>query len=582
MITKLLIKNFKTIEDELFSFNDFELLVGANNSGKSTILQAMAIWQYCIEQFRVSNRNGKTGIQVVLPNFTALPLPEFLLLWKDRTERKYPIEDGVRQKRAEYILIDITLFWKDEGEEEQNFGVQLRYQTPQSIYAIPKDGWPRFNELDAQKKLPHIVYVPPFSGIEPHEQWFDDGNIRQQVGKSQPGSVIRNLLFRVVDCQDENGNDIPPENNPRWLEIQRMIQKWFGVKLLIPQYKKRISTEIKVLYESNGKTFDIISAGSGFHQILILLAFYYGYDDVTTILFDEPDAHLHANLQQNILNYFLSKKEKQFIIASHSTEFIRGTDMHSIISVLAGTPRRVNSTESVIQALSCVDNEDVVRTQDSPYVLYLEGDDDNRILAAWAETLKESDTFAHYYPYILHGTSKEDMKNRSQVHFEALKQINPNLKRVLLLDYDGDETFHPGPGNPCLKEWKRKNIDNYLMVADAWKRAVAKNCNDREDSLLLQPLFSVIDEFFEEQNLTLPKNASWKNLRANVFAVVDGKKLLFENSDSLFHRLKEASVSIDNPIVINRQNVASAMGPDEIHQDVVDFFSFLKSQIEDA
>ena len=256
--------------------------------------------------------------------------------------------------------------------------------------------------------------------------------------------------------------------------------------------------------------------------------------------------------------------------------------MHSIISVMSGTPRRVNSTESVIQALSCVDNEDVVRTQDSPYVLYLEGDDDNRILAAWAETLKESDTFAHYYPYILHGTSKEDMKNRSQVHFEALKQINPNLKRVLLLDYDGDETFHPGPGNPCLKEWKRKNIDNYLMVADAWKRAVAKNCNDREDSLLLQPLFSVIDEFFEEQNLTLPKNASWKNLRANVFAVVDGKKLLFENSDSLFHRLKEASVSIDNPIVINRQNVASAMGPDEIHQDVVDFFSFLKSQIEDA
>ena len=80
MITKLLIKNFKKIEDELFSFNDFELLVGANNSGKSTILQAMAIWQYCIEQFRVSNRNGKTGIQVVLPNFTALPLPEFLLL----------------------------------------------------------------------------------------------------------------------------------------------------------------------------------------------------------------------------------------------------------------------------------------------------------------------------------------------------------------------------------------------------------------------------------------------------------------------------------------------------------------------
>lgn len=76
MITKLTIKNFKRIQQEEFSFNQFELLVGANNSGKSTVLQAMAIWQYCIEIFRQSKRTGGRGIQVVLPNFTALPLPE--------------------------------------------------------------------------------------------------------------------------------------------------------------------------------------------------------------------------------------------------------------------------------------------------------------------------------------------------------------------------------------------------------------------------------------------------------------------------------------------------------------------------
>lgn len=80
MITKLTIKNFKRIQQEEFSFNQFELLVGANNSGKSTVLQAMAIWQYCIEIFRQSKRIGGRGIQVVLPNFTALPLPEFVLV----------------------------------------------------------------------------------------------------------------------------------------------------------------------------------------------------------------------------------------------------------------------------------------------------------------------------------------------------------------------------------------------------------------------------------------------------------------------------------------------------------------------
>jgi len=46
MITKLVLKNFKSVATETYEFTDFDLLVGRNNSGKSTILQAMAIWQF--------------------------------------------------------------------------------------------------------------------------------------------------------------------------------------------------------------------------------------------------------------------------------------------------------------------------------------------------------------------------------------------------------------------------------------------------------------------------------------------------------------------------------------------------------
>lgn len=67
------------------------------------------------------------------------------------------------------------------------------------------------------------------------------------------------------------------------------------------------------------------------------------------------------------------------------------------------------------------------------------------------------------------------MKERSDCHYTALKQIVPTLKRMVLLDYDTEDSYHPDPTNPCLKEWKRKNIDNYLLVPNAWKRAVAFN-----------------------------------------------------------------------------------------------------------
>ena len=578
MITKLTIKNFKRIQQEEFSFNQFELLVGANNSGKSTVLQAMAIWQYCIEIFRQSKRTGGRGIQVVLPNFTALPLPEFVLLWNNKTERTYsPKKNAPQQKEQKYISIEIIVHWMNADNIQMNFGVQLRYQSPQAIYAIPIGGWAKFSEVEQDESFPYIVYVPPFSGIEPHEQWLDDGNVRQHVGKSQPGSVIRNLLFRVIDREDDKEQPIPIKENKDWAEIRTKIKEWFGLEILPPQYEKRISTEIKVEYKANNKTFDIISGGSGFHQILILLAFYYGYDKSTTILFDEPDAHLHTNLQRNLLSYFRNKSEKQFIMATHSPEFIGNVDMHDIISMLSGQPKRINSSEKIIRALSDVDNSDIVRTQDSPYILYLEGEDDNRILSSWASVLGVSKVYEKFYPYILNGTSKQDMKDRADAHFSAMRQINPAIKRMQLLDYDTDDGYHPNEDNPCIKEWKRKNIDNYLMVDSAWKRAVAKQLNEQMDSLFLQPYNTIINDFFSEQNLTLSPNTTWKNVKAQIFSVLDGKKLLFSNNDSLFHRIKSFG---DRELIINRTTVAASMLKQELHQDIMDFFDFLENTVK--
>jgi hypothetical protein len=561
MIHKLVLKNFKKIEEESFTFNKFDLIVGANNSGKSTVLQALGIWQYCVDQFRTIKKRGGRGIQIVKPDFTVLPVPEFNLLWTDKVSQR-----GNEEKQGKYIYIEISVFWLNDKGEEDFFTVQLRYQSPQSVYAIPKEGWDNFNNKIEQQEFPSIVYVPPFSGLEASEQWVDTGVIKQQVGKSHPGSILRNLLFNVIDR-----NDVSVKENSDWQEIKDRIKDWFGVELQVPKYTKGgINTDIKVEYRSqSGKYFDVIAGGSGFHQILTLLAFLYGYPEATTILLDEPDAHLHANLQRKIINYFISQ-DKQFFIATHSEEFIKDVDIHSIISILSNRPTRVDSSEKVIKALTDVDNNDVLSTQESPYILYVEGEDDARILSSWSEVLNKGTVYQKYYPYFLGGSSKELMKNLSDEHFTALKQIVPNLQRVLILDYDQDNSYHPdNKKNPCLKEWKRKNIDNYLLVPNAWRRAVAKFFDWEEDSLFLSPYYEIINDFFASQNLTLPPQSNWRNVSANIFSVVDGKKILFEEKDSLFNRIKNVN---NEGVIINRQSVASAMLPDEIHQDIIDFF----------
>jgi AAA domain, putative AbiEii toxin, Type IV TA system/AAA ATPase domain len=583
MIQQLSLSNFKSVGRQTYSFTDFDLLVGRNNSGKSTVLQALAIWQFCVDEFHRAKRSGSTGIQIVLPNFTALPVPEFNLLWKNRTDREWPADsEGV--KKQKFILIEISLSWKDRAGSIQSFGIELRYHSPQAIYAIPSGGWAAFRECEKSGELPRIAYVPPFSGLEPVEKRLDDGPTRQQVGKGQPGSVLRNLLLRVCPPPERDatgkimkGYKIPDD----WRELSSVVQRWFSVELLPPQYDAAKDVHIVLEYRQEGKTYDLISGGSGFHQTMTLLAFLYGYQP-TTILLDEPDAHLHVNLQREILDYFKKKaaqKRVQFLIATHAEEFARGVDAHQILSLLQQVPKRIQSTPDVIRAMAEVSNEEITRLMGAPFMVYVEGESDERLLRAWssacdAELIMDKLTFK-----IMGGGNKPAMLEAADKHFAALRQIIPTTKRLMLFDFDDAENaFHPNGDNPSLWEWRRRNIENYLLVMPAWRRALTEVLQCADGDLFAQSALQNIEEFFVNENLTLPQGKTWRTVTANVFSVVNGKRILFENDKSLFHILRNGAPSAE----LVRERVASSMTADEIHEDVHGFFNKLKVIVGDA
>ncbi|WP_420264780.1 hypothetical protein [Candidatus Magnetominusculus dajiuhuensis] len=220
---------------------------------------------------------------------------------------------------------------------------------------------------------------------------------------------------------------------------------------------------------------------------------------------------------------------------------------------------------------------EIVNTRQDPFILYVEGEDDERILNAWASVLGRQPLLKRFYIKKLGGGSKKDMCNFSGKHFDGLTKIVPNLKHIILFDYDSENSYHPEPNNPVLFEWKRRNIENYLLVPDTWQRSALAMRKETDINLFNNTIMNAIETFFNEQNLTLPKTKTWRDVSANIFSEVNGKKILFENKDSLFQILRERF-----GLIINRVDLCNSFLPEELHQDVIDFFDKLEAVIKSA
>lgn len=88
MIRRITIKNFKRFRRQKFDLQDSVVLAGPNNSGKSTLLQAIAMWKLALDRW-VLQREGSQAVRrswVAIPrnDITAVPLREMNLLWEDR------------------------------------------------------------------------------------------------------------------------------------------------------------------------------------------------------------------------------------------------------------------------------------------------------------------------------------------------------------------------------------------------------------------------------------------------------------------------------------------------------------------
>ena len=470
MLTKLTVRNFKRFGEIEVELGDPVVFIGPNNSGKTSAMQALALWDIGVKRWN-EKRAGKSapekrpGVTVNRRDLFAIPHPSAVHLWRDLHVRDIRRVDGLT--RTNNVRIDIVVEGINE-EKTWTCGLEFDYANEESFYCRPL----RLDEGKHPERMPipnqagsiRIAFLPPMSGLAATETRLDQGAVNVRIGEGRTAEVLRNLCFRVVDRRPD-----------RWEALVTRIEALFGVTLNEPRYLEERG-EITMEYRERGITLDLSSSGRGLQQTLLILAYMYA-NPGAVILLDEPDAHLEILRQRQIyglITEVASDSGNQIIAASHSEVLLNEAAEKDLVIAFVGGPHRIGGKGSQVRkALAEIGFDQYYQAEQTGWVLYLEGSTDLAILQAFAGRLGKHDAAqALERPFVHYVGNRPGAVAR---HFHGLREALPGLRGVALFDRPDGEI--PSDQSLAYMVWKRREIENYLCsrsTLEAYARASAE------------------------------------------------------------------------------------------------------------
>ncbi len=458
MLTKLVIRDFKRFEDVEIELGDPVVFIGPNDSGKTTALQALALWGLGLKRWNEKRSTKVTparrsGVAINRKDLLAVPVPSAIQIWRDLHVRR--VEGAKSKKRTENIRVEIVVEGTN-GQESWSCGLEFDYANTESFYCRPLRVAGSSEErmpIPEPASAIRMAYLPPMSGLAANEPRLDQGAINVRLGEGRTAEVLRNLCYQLSTLGD---------GASKWKVVVDDVKRLFGATLGDPVYIAERGEVAMTFSPGRGVELDLSASGRGMQQTLLLLA-HIANNPGCVLLLDEPDAHLEILRQRQILVLVAeaaARERCQVVLASHSEVVLREAAERGTIVAFVGKPHRIQAGKKagVEKALKEIGYDDYLRAEVEGWVLYLEGSTDLSVLQAFAKRLGHPVAEKLELPFCHYVANNAQMARN---HFHGLREAKPSLVGFLLLDRLDRE---PGSVHPQLPEhqWQRREIENYL------------------------------------------------------------------------------------------------------------------------
>jgi ABC-type lipoprotein export system ATPase subunit len=460
-LRRVWVRRFKSFDEFTIEVGRFNVLVGANNSGKSTLLQAIDLLYTLLKLH--SEGDGLAGQGRYLPA-SVLPVAAMKDLFFGRQTRR----------ANESVPVVVGAEFTDGSSVE----FRIRHLSGSMNSKVEEATGMNGERLAALLGHP-AVWVPSAVGIVRDEEYRTPARRTALINAGRHNEVLRNLLV-----------DLRSAHEDRYETLQRILADRFGAHLEDVAFDDARDEYVRADMALGGGTrHDLYSAGSGFVQIVQLLAFILAQSP-SVVLLDEPDAHLHSSLQRAIVEILeeIGRTEGfQIVVATHSKEIINFIDPSRLIFVQPGeTMAAPMSSEvtpiAVLRSLGAIDNVDAFALVKNRRCLFVEGTSDVSILGRFAATLGLH-LFSGDDRVVVIPTGGADQFGHVQqldVFEQLLDGPIASLEmrdRDARTDDDREALMRSAP-RPLLV-FERDSIESYLLNPTVIARAVAEVADER-------------------------------------------------------------------------------------------------------
>lgn len=194
----------------------------------------------------------------------------------------------------------------------------------------------------------------------------------------------------------------------------------------------------EILVHMDGKTLPLTSLGTGIHEVIILASAATTLND-QIVCIEEPELHMHPELQKKFIEYLERETTNQYFITTHSASILdRPSTSIFHVSNIDGVSK-VTPVSSPAQRFSvCVDlgyrASDLVQSNS---IIWVEGPSDRIYLKWWIRALDSTLIEGIHYSIMFYGgrlLSHLTADDPEVEEFISLRRLNRNIS--ILIDSD--------------------------------------------------------------------------------------------------------------------------------------------------